>query len=47
MKKINKRNLGLSLGLAGVIVVALILVGTVASPTSMLYKVLQLSLIHI
>ena len=46
MKKINKRNLGLSLGLAGVIVVALILVGTVASPTSMLYKVLQMGAIY-
>lgn len=46
MKKINKRNLGLSLGLAGVIVVALTLVGTVASPTSMLYKVLQMGAIY-
>ena len=46
MKKINKRNLGLSLVLAGVIVVALILVGTVASPTSMLYKVLQMGAIY-
>ena len=46
MKKINKRNFGLSLGLAGVIVVALILVGTVASPTSMLYKVLQMGAIY-
>lgn len=46
MKKINKRNLGLSLGLAGVIVVALILVGTVVSPTSMLYKVLQMGAIY-
>ena len=46
MKKINKRNLGLSIGLAGVIVVALILVGTVASPTSMLYKVLQMGAIY-
>mgnify|MGYP002523127189 CR=1 FL=1 len=46
MKKINKRNLGLSLGLAGVIVVALILVGTIASPTSMLYKVLQMGAIY-
>jgi len=42
----NKQKLYLSLALAGVIAVLLALVGIFASPTSMLYKVLQMGAIY-
>ncbi len=46
MKDKKKRDLILSIGLAGVIVVLLLIVGLVASPTSMLYKTLQMGAIY-
>ncbi len=46
MQNKKKRDLILSLGLAGVIVILLVIVGLVASPTSMLYKTLQMGAIY-